>query len=194
MSDKSHSSNSAEPTLQKKRSKKALIISLVIVAILLIGGGVAAWYFMFNKTSVSQNSSKSVNDTTNTQSAAVQKASQTATALVSSGNTTAAIKTLGDAASNTSSPVDKAQLYSQQAALYSQIGDNSNSISSAKQAIEANPTNWKGYANLGYIYRSVGDKNNAKDYFNQALAVMKQQSDETSAPEIKGAISQLEAS
>jgi tetratricopeptide (TPR) repeat protein len=193
MSDKSHPSDRSESTPKKKRSKKALIISLVIV-VLLIGGGVAAWFLATNKAPEPQNTSNKPTDTSNVLSESVQKTSATAAAQVTAGNTSAAIQTLGEAAASTTSNTDKAALYSQQSALYSQSGSNDQAVAVSKQAIDADPTNWKLYANLGFIYRSIGDKTNALNYFNQTLTVMKQQSDESNAAEIKGAISQLEAS
>lgn len=179
----------------KKKVGKRFVIGVVVI-IVLLAGGVAAWYVATHQPTTPSKTTSNTNGTTKvtTQSDAVQKASETAATQASSGNTKGAIQTLGDAASSTSDQGQKADLYSQQAALYAQSGNNDAAVASSKQAIEANPTDWKNYANLGFIYKSMGDKNNALSYFNQALTVMKQQGDTSGQSEIQGAINQLGAS
>jgi tetratricopeptide (TPR) repeat protein len=176
----------------KKKIGKRLIIWVVVI-IVLLGAGAAAWY-VTHQAAPAKKASNTDTSVTNPQSASVQKAAEAATTQLNSGDAKGAIQTLGEAAASTTDQSDKATLYAQQASVYIQNGQNDAAVTASKQAIQANPTDWKNYANLGFLYESMGNKQSAIDYLNQALTVMKQQSDQSSASEIKGAISRLEAS
>lgn len=174
----------------KKKSSKWVVIAIVSV-VFLVSIGVAGWFLIPHKPKQTASSDAG---SQNTLSDSVQKASKEAVAKVNSGDVNGGAQTLGEAAQKATNQSDKADLYSQQASFYGLAGNNDAAVAASKQAIEADPTNWKNYANLGFLYKGIGDKQNAIDYLNQAMTVMKQQGDTSGEAEVKGALTQLGAS
>lgn len=177
----------------KKNTGKRVLIGLVIVVVL-AGLAFGGWYWWTHRSngSTTKDTANQQTNVANAQSKGVQQASQSAQAQAKAGDPKAGAQSLGDAAAKADSQTDKAQLYSQQASLYSQAGENDQAVTAAKQAIAADPTNWNMYANLGFIYQSMGDKQNAIANFNQAITVMKQQGNTSGQSEMQGAINYLE--
>jgi tetratricopeptide (TPR) repeat protein len=180
--------------LSQKRHHKKTIIVIVIIVVLLVGAAVAYFLLTTHNKSVSPPPNKNTTQKQiDARSTISQQASQKASEQVAQGDSKAAVQTLGDAADKVSDKSEKSSLYSQQSAILAQSGQTNDAIAAGKQAIATDPSNWKPYANLGYTYQALGDKPNAINYLQQALDILKKQSNTSNSVEIQGAINQLKA-
>lgn len=180
----------------KKKTGKWVAIWLIII-IVLAAAGVGGWYWYTHKSSPNAaDSSKNQNNSTSKPlSTEAQKATQAAVQQMQSGDTSAAAKTLGDAAASATDSSDKASLYSQQASVYANSNQNDQAITAYKQAIAADPTNWKPYGALGLLYSYSNDNQNAITYLKQSVALKKQYDKDSNANmffEVQGTLARLE--
>lgn len=171
------------PTIaQKRRSffvrhRYALRIAIIVgAAVILIAVGVVYLFIHKHNDEVNtQTTSAAPANQTNNDAPISTEAQQTikqATATASNGgDTTAAVKTLTDAATSTTSTEEKVAYYSQASSIQADAGNYPDAITTGQAAIDASPDDYILYANIAYIYEESGDKTNAIASFQKAIDV-----------------------